>query len=180
MVLASMISWHWCCDMRSCQGTHLMAPLAAPGLKNWCTMLSNLMLGMLSLSNSSSGYFPLKESTMRCTASVSSLGGACSAHALGAAAVVATDDADEGDVLSRDCVSALHLSRALRSRATGVQCSGSVTLRASHNVCGCFAMKSLRSAVLLYAYAKSAVVSARSANSSPVLCCKSSARTTCS
>ena len=93
------------------------------------------MLGMPSLSRSSPGYLPLKTSTMCCTASESSLGGACSAHALRAAPGEAVLDPETGDDLSSACVKDLHLSSALRRRATGVQCSGSVTQGASQRAC---------------------------------------------
>ena len=68
-------------------------------------------------------------------------------------------DAWDGLPLLSDCaVIALDRSRALRSRATGVQCSGSDTSKLCQGSSGCFATKLERSAVVLYAYAKSAMV----------------------
>ena len=51
-VRASIMSWYCLCDMRSCQGTHFMAPF---GVNHWCTKLSKRMLGVLSLSKCSPG-----------------------------------------------------------------------------------------------------------------------------
>ena len=71
---------------------------------------------------------------MRCTASESRRGGACSAQAFAATSGVALVDAEEGEDFSRPEL----LSKALWSLATGVQCSGSATLSASRRLCGCF------------------------------------------
>ena len=113
------------------------------------------MDGMESGSKCSPEYRLRKTSAMRCTAASSNLGGACSAHLVAAAWGEVPDAADEA--LPQALVRALHLSSALRRRATGVQCSGSEICSVSHRLWGCFAMKFARSSVLLYAYAKSEV-----------------------
>ena len=109
-----MISW--CCFAlsRSCQGIHVMVPC---GLNHWCTRLSSRILGMVSESRCSDVH--ALRSTMRCTTSLSSLGGACSAQALGAGLCVRPKP--EGPAVrlppSPALVSALHL--LLRSNALG-------------------------------------------------------------
>ena len=94
------------------------------------------------------------------TASWSRRGGACSAQTFGAVACggTAEGDAAAGAMPSAACVVALHLSSALRSLAVAGQCSGSCTPRSCQSWSGSCAMKCDRSAVLLYAYAKSAML----------------------
>ena len=92
------------------------------------------------------------------TASWSRRGGACSAQTFGAVACPAEGDAVVGATPSAACVMALHLSSALRSLAVAGQCSGSCTPRSCQSWSGSCAMKCDRSAALLYAYAKSAML----------------------
>ena len=70
----------------------------------------------------------------------------------------AEGDAVVGAMLCAACVMALHLSSALWSLAVAGQCSGSCTPRSCQSWSGSCAMKCDNSAVLLYAYAKSAML----------------------
>ena len=67
-------------------------------------------------------------------------------------------EACPGAAMSAGLVRALHLSSALRRLAVAGQCSGSVTPRLVQSCVGWFCMKLLRSAVLMYEYAKSAIL----------------------
>ena len=115
---------------------------------------------MLSASRCSDVYALRNCSTMRCTASLSKRGGACSAHTFGAGLCKRFEllVPCPGAAKSAAFVRALHLSSALRSLAVAGQCSGSVTPTVVQSCVGWFCMKLLRSAVLIYEYAKSAML----------------------
>ena len=100
------------------------------------------MLGMLSESRCSDVYALRNCSTMRCTASLSKRGGACSAQKFGAGLCKSPmlPQADPGAAMSAALV------------------SGSVTPRLVQSCVGWFCMKLLRSAVLMHEYAKSAML----------------------
>ena len=117
------------------------------------------MLGIALLSKSSPGYASLNSVTMRATVSLSGRCGACSTQASAAGAALA-GGAGAGAVLGSAVLTAsasycltrtCACTKALRSRAMGLLCSGSVTPCDAQKASFMDSAKLSRSAVVLYA-----------------------------
>ena len=117
-------------------------------------MLNRRMLGMLSGPKSSPG----KNLAKSCTTSGLSLGGRCSAHAIagdacGPGNACPACDTDAVGARAKDSCEAevLAMTKALRMRAAGIECSGSVTPMEVHVSGGTPSKSLLRSDASAYA-----------------------------